>query len=120
VFFQQGEACLVTRSGFKTMAELNPQVGKQLIIVKESPRLLPSLTCVRRSLDANRKKQLLSALSELHEDSAGQQALTLFSLDRLIPCTGEHIQSAVSILERYRSLKKGAGGNPGGPGNIRN
>jgi ABC-type phosphate/phosphonate transport system substrate-binding protein len=109
VFFRQKDACLVTRSGFNTMSILNPQVGKQLVIIKESPLLLPSLICVRRNMESNRKTKIMFALSELHEDSAGQQALTLFSLDRLIPCKSEHIQTAVNILDKYRAFLKAAG-----------
>jgi phosphonate transport system substrate-binding protein len=109
VFFKQGDACLVTRSGFKTMAALNPQVGTQLVVVKESPLVLPSLTCIRRNMEASLKAKVIAALGELHNDSAGQQALTLFSLDQLIPCTKEHIQTAIDIMERYRNLKRGSG-----------
>jgi ABC-type phosphate/phosphonate transport system substrate-binding protein len=110
VFFKQGDACLVTRSGFKTMVTLNPQVGKQLVIIKESPLVLPSLTCIRRNMEAALKDKVIAALGELHNDSAGQQALTLFSLDRLIPCTKEHIQTAIDIMEQYRSFKRGSSG----------
>jgi ABC-type phosphate/phosphonate transport system substrate-binding protein len=110
IFFKQGDACLVTRSGFKTMDMLNPQVGRQLTVIKESPAVLPSLICIRRNMEALLKAKTLSALGELHNDSAGQQALTLFSLDQLIPCTKEHLQTAIDIMERYRNLKRGSGG----------
>jgi hypothetical protein len=53
VFFRQGDACLVTRSGLNTMATLNPQVGRQLIVLKQSPAVLPSLVCLRRNMDSN-------------------------------------------------------------------
>jgi ABC-type phosphate/phosphonate transport system substrate-binding protein len=110
VFFNQADACLVTRSGFKTMVALNPQVGKKLVVIKESPLVLPSLICIRRNMEASLKAKAISALAELHKDSAGQQTLTLFSLDQLIPFTREHIQTAIDIMERYRSLKRGSGG----------
>ena len=37
VFFRQNDACVVTRRGFKTMSELNPQVGQQLRVLASSP-----------------------------------------------------------------------------------
>ncbi|NTW36129.1 MAG: phosphate/phosphite/phosphonate ABC transporter substrate-binding protein, partial [Syntrophobacteraceae bacterium] len=33
VFFRKSDACVVTRRGFQTMSELNPQVGKQLRVL---------------------------------------------------------------------------------------
>lgn len=37
LFFKQVDACLVSRSGFETMVELNPQIGEQLTILATSP-----------------------------------------------------------------------------------
>jgi hypothetical protein len=119
VFFKQEDVCLVTRSGFKTMATLNPQVGKQLVVIKESPFILPSLICIRRNMDTALKAKVIAALGELHNDSAGQQALTLFSLDQLIPCTKEHIQTAINIMERHQSFRRGSGGIAAAAGSSR-
>ena len=96
------------------MATLHPQVGNQLVIINESPLILPSLTCIRRNMESGLKTRVISALGELHNDSAGQQALTLFTLDRMIPCTKAHIQTAIDIMDRYQSLRRGGGGNTAG------
>jgi hypothetical protein len=109
VFFKQADVCLVTQSGFKTMATLNPQVDKQLNILRASPPLLPSLICIRRNLNSSIRGQAQAALGELHLDSAGQQVLTLFSLDRLVPCADLYIESALKILRQHQRAIKAAG-----------
>jgi ABC-type phosphate/phosphonate transport system substrate-binding protein len=102
VFFKQADACITTQSGFETMSQLNPQLGKQLSAIKISPSLLPSLICLRKDLDPDLKEELRQALLSLHTDTGGQQVLTLFALDKLIPLIPAHISSAREIYNKYR------------------
>lgn len=122
IYFRQGDACLVTSSGFATMVDLNPQVGKQLNVLCMSPPLLPSLICLRRDLDSSMKALVIDGLSSLHQDAAGQQALMLFTIDRLAPCTRQHIESATSIVAgsqqaRQRRSRTATAGGEVGQGN---
>jgi phosphonate transport system substrate-binding protein len=98
VFFKQADACLATQSGFETMVQLNPQIGKQLLPIKISPSVLPSLICLRRNLDAASKESYRQALLDLDVDAGGRQVLTLFSLDKLIPIAQAHISNALEIF----------------------
>jgi ABC-type phosphate/phosphonate transport system substrate-binding protein len=108
-FFKQVEACLVTQSGFETMSEMNPQLGKQLTAIKVSPSLLPSLICVRGNLPLLHKEEIRQALLDLQIEASGQQVLALFSLDKLIPLTPSHIAGAIEIYDKHkRGLKKTA------------
>ena len=45
VFFDQNDACIVTKSAYKTMGELNPQVGKSMHIIHTSPPFIIGLSC---------------------------------------------------------------------------
>lgn len=104
VFFGQMMACLVTRSGFQTMVELNPQVGTQLAVVRSSPPVLPSLMCLSRSFSHGNRDEIEEALAELHLDNRGRQVLMLFGVDRLIACRAEDLDAARNIFRRYQQL----------------
>jgi phosphonate transport system substrate-binding protein len=82
VFFHQCDACVVTRSGFETMAELNPQVARQLKAVATSPVVVPVLFCFRANYAPSFKENLMTGVRELHTTPAGLQVLTVFQSER--------------------------------------
>ena len=47
VFFGKADACLVALSGFETMAEMNPQLADQLVVLATSPEVVSFVTCIR-------------------------------------------------------------------------
>ncbi len=100
VFFKQSDACLVTRSGFDTMNELNPQLGRTLEVIATSPEFVPSVFCLRGSYAPPFKDNLLTGLRELHLTPAGQQVLTIFKIDRLVDEPASCLDSSLALLER--------------------
>ena len=106
VFFKQMDACLVTQSGFETMTQLNPQLGKELSAIKVSPSILPSLVCLKRDLIPFIKEGVHQALVELHQEVSGRQVLTLFSIDKLVPLTSANLTGAVEVYSKYRRIAR--------------
>ena len=78
VFFGQSDACLVTRSGFDTMVELNPQVGRSLREIGSSPEVAAMLVMIRDDVDPKLKANATRALLDAGETPSGRQLLTLF------------------------------------------
>ena len=106
VFFRQADACLVPKAGFETMSELNPQLGKDLQIIKESPAFLSSVLCFRR--DYSSRQVLMDALRDLHAEPAGQQLLTMFRVDKLVSYDDSYLNSARETLN-HRAAKGSRG-----------
>jgi len=104
VFFRQRDACLVTRSGFETMNELNPQIGKQLKIMASSPELVPAVFCFRADYSPPFKAKLFSGISELHTTPAGQQVLTIFNSERIEAFPPSILQNSLDLIETHRRL----------------
>jgi len=69
------------------MKELNPQVGRDLQVVAVSDSLADIVLCLnnRGWTTEKSKADTMTALRELHLEPAGQQILTLFKIDQLIP-----------------------------------
>ncbi len=104
VFFGKADACLVDRVGFDLMAELNPQISKQLVVVASSPQFVAAVAAMRRDCTPAIKTKLISALSKLHESSAGQQLMTIFQMERLELAPASALQSACDLLAEHQRL----------------
>ena len=116
VFFNKSDACLVDRSGWETMRELNPQLVEQLQVLVHSPVLSESVICIRRGYEGPRE-DLLHGLADLHEEPSGKQILLVFKIDRLVPFQPEYLDSVRDLrtrLAKVKSVPAGAGG-PRGP-----
>jgi ABC-type phosphate/phosphonate transport system substrate-binding protein len=104
VFFRQSDACVVTHSGFETIIELNPQVGKQLKIIASSPQLVPAVFCFRADYSPAFKNQLMAGLGDLHTTPAGQQVLTIFHSEKMEEQPASVLKSATELLAEHRRL----------------
>lgn len=102
VFFRQSDACLVTRRGFATMSELNPQVAKQLKVVAFSTEVVPTVFCFRSNFNSPAKTRIFATLLDLHKTPAGQQVLTVFQSDRLEERPVACLDGALQLLKDYR------------------
>jgi phosphonate transport system substrate-binding protein len=105
VFFKQADACIITRNAFETMAELNPQLGRELLSIASSPPLVSSIGVLRQDYYDKHGAYLTGELIRLHEDPQGKQILMLFHKDRLIPYRPEHIASVEAMLREHGDLR---------------
>ena len=105
VFFGDEDACLVPRSVYETMSELNPQIGRDLEILTASPGYSYGLACFSATLQGEVRKRVRDSLLHLHETPEGQQLLNLFYVDRLVPFDPVHIESTAELIRQHRQLE---------------
>jgi len=104
VFFRQADACVVTRNGFLTMSELNPQVGRQLRILAQSPALVPSVFCFHGDMAPGKRTRLLAQMGVIGDTASGRQILTLFQSEQLIERPVSDLDAACALLDRHERL----------------
>ena len=106
VFFGQADYCIVTKGGFGTAAEMNPQLGRELKVVAASPRLHPCLVVTRNSwTQSSRDKKLLDdAMLNLHKHPEGRQTMALFGVQRMVPYQPFHLAGVRALLADCRKL----------------
>ena len=107
VFFRQADACLVTRAGFETMGELNPQVSQQLRVLASSPPLVSTGFFLRSGFPKAEQDKLMNAIVRIHTSVAGQQVLTVFQSERLEERPPSILDGTFVLLERHRQLMNG-------------
>ena len=78
VYFRQTAACLVTRRGYTTMIEMNPDLSRKLRVVATSPKLIPICMAIHKNCPPESKTRFTTALAKLHDTPAGKQLLALF------------------------------------------
>lgn len=119
VFFRQADACLVTRSSFETMTELNPQLGQQLRILLVSEPYVPVVFCFRDNYQSEVKAQVLKEIENLHLSPAGRQILTIFQIDKLFEQSSSVLDITIALLQEHQMLLSGEqeqGAEMGGAG----
>ncbi|MEZ4483391.1 MAG: PhnD/SsuA/transferrin family substrate-binding protein [Syntrophotaleaceae bacterium] len=104
VFFRQTDACVVTRNSFKTMCELNPQLGQHLKVVLSSPELVPSGFCFRRGYNDSIRQVIITELVQVMSSASGNQMMTLFQLGKFEAKTLSCLDSAFELLATHQRL----------------
>jgi phosphonate transport system substrate-binding protein len=104
VFFHQLDACVVSRTEFETMCELNPQIGQQLKIIASSPEVVTSVLCFRADYAPSFKEQLFTALRDLHKTPAGLQVLTIFQSDKIEDQPASCLDSGLELLVEHDQI----------------
>lgn len=122
VFFGQTEACIVTRSGFEVMIELNPQIGQQLKALATSPPVVPVVTCFRKDETNPFLQKIMDEIALWdkghviwQKSPAIRQILTLFQADSIELYPDSCLDTAVELLAEHNRFfdKTGGAGSPG-------
>jgi phosphonate transport system substrate-binding protein len=99
VFFGQVEACVVPVSSLDTMAELNPQLRRDLKVLATSPAFCQGPICVRKDVLEEWGHLLSDVLTTLHLEPEGRQLLTLFRIEQLVPFDDAYLEPTARLLE---------------------
>jgi hypothetical protein len=107
VFFEQNDACIVSKKAFKTMCELNPQVESNLIILANSPSYMVGLACItKNSRKFSYIDKLIDATGELSSFPAGKQVLTLMKTTSVRRFKPGDLKTVEDLLKEYEILQK--------------
>jgi len=104
VFFNEVDACVVTKSGFDVMTELNPQLSQRLSVIEASEALLISLMCMRDGFVERIPGQIDEVSTNLHNTPDGQQILNLMRVQRLVMWEERFVESVERLVARHRLL----------------
>jgi hypothetical protein len=94
------------------MAELNPQVGKELERIATSPPLVSAVGCLRTDFNERYEGQITDTLELLHSDPQGKQILTLFRQGKLIRFKESYLAGVESLLKERNALRLKLGPRP--------
>ncbi len=105
VFFNQTDACLVTHNSFKLAMELNPQLGKDLVVLKHSPVFMSTFFAFRKDVPQDIKNLIIAKALKMQQDPTGRQILKLFQTDYLIPCKPQYFETTRELIQSTKNIR---------------
>jgi ABC-type phosphate/phosphonate transport system substrate-binding protein len=105
VFFSKSDVTIVRENEFVTATELNPQLGKKLVIIEKSDPYVPAMGSVRKNLTKGTVTQLVDALKKIYGTETGRKVLNYSQAVSLETITRADKQSIRDLLNEYKSLK---------------
>lgn len=109
VFFGQADACVVRSFAFKTMAELNPQVGKKLMVLEGSPVFGSVLLCFRSGIEKKLADSIIGFIQKMPDHIEHRQVLLLFQVRKIFLFKPEYLYDLENLLNRYNRLSEKSG-----------
>lgn len=106
VFFGQVESCFTTDAVFQLMVELNPQVGKNIKIVAESPEIINGVSFFRKGYSSEARSAIQNEISNIHQTVHGRQILMLFKIDGITHIEEKDFDSLNKIIKDYDKYKQ--------------
>ena len=105
VFFQQADACVVTRQLFNLASELNPQIGRELVPIARINKLTQGIISINRGLPDNLRERIKQSFLDVTESPEGKQLLILFQISKMIPFRPEYLAATEALFTEHQQLK---------------
>jgi ABC-type phosphate/phosphonate transport system substrate-binding protein len=103
VFFRNADACVTARNTLSVVAEMNPQVGKELVPLETSPEFIGGVIAYHEAIGPLFNEVLDAGLKSLHTHPTGRQLLTFFGVRQLIPFEAQHLKSVEHLVREARA-----------------
>jgi len=98
VFFEEADAAVVGVATLDTMVELNPQLGRELVVIERSEPLVETIACFRRSYrNAKVRSLFFEKAFKLDEYPAGRQIMTLYRVRQMLLFRDEYLDGIRSL-----------------------
>lgn len=104
VFFRQVDACVVNRTAFKLLGELNPQLDKQLRVLAASPGMVPAGFAFRADVMSINRPQILAEMTSMTRSPAGRQILTLTQSDAIADYPISFLDESLALIAKHERL----------------
>jgi phosphonate transport system substrate-binding protein len=99
VFLKKEDACIVDKSLYNTVTELNPQISSDLIAIEISEPLAIKVVTIRKSIsDLQEKADIKEAFLNMHTYEEARQYLRVFRIGKVIEFKDEYLNSTYNVM----------------------
>jgi len=86
------------------MVALNPQIGKEIMVLLSSDKLMYGMICLNKHLSSAVKMEVISKALKMHTNPTGKQILTLFQIDIITSFNPSLLDTTVTLLNKRNHL----------------
>ncbi len=104
VFFGKADACIIPKSTFDLMVELNPQIAETLAIQQQSEELIFWMVCATALATPEDRRIFVDRRNWLINDPDVQQTITLIQMKRFFLFKDSYFKGTTDLFERYERL----------------
>jgi ABC-type phosphate/phosphonate transport system substrate-binding protein len=97
VFFKQVDAGLISMASFQTLSEMNPQIKRNVTVLRTSPRFVISLMCWASEMTETERQDLKGIALRMNKNPSGAQILKYFQQDKMLEFTSEYLESVIAL-----------------------
>ena len=105
VFFGKADAAIVPIKGFEVSQQLNPQLGKELSVLMESPHLINEVVCMTSTSSESFRNNLFETMIRFGASKPGKQLYSLFQTSGIIPFKEFYMEELESLSNEQKRLK---------------
>ena len=109
VFFGRAQAAGISRQDFAMAVELNPQLGRELRVLADSPRIIPDGFWFRKDCDPVDRDDFLRAMVRLSTIPQGRQVLAVYQCTGFQQRPNSIMNGTVEMIHQYERLCTRAG-----------
>lgn len=110
VFFGQADVAVVTAAAYEILVELNPQIGRELEVIRRSEVLLDTVSVWRGDYEDRELREAFDRhIRRIGQLERGRQFLTLYRVKEIHPYEERHLDSLRRLLARAREVLPAGG-----------
>lgn len=109
VFFRRVDAACLARQSWETAVELNPQLGRDVVALAVSPKVIPIGFAFRRNTDPEMRKALVASIWSVSSYTAGLQIVELYQSRAFVVRPLSAMNPSLELLRDYVRVSAQAG-----------
>ena len=106
VFFNQADACVVTKDALESIEELNPQIGRQLKSLYQSEGLVRFMICATRGPTRKDINTLIKETINMARNPDIRQTMTVIQMKGFLKITPDDLAATEKLILHHAKITK--------------
>lgn len=104
LYFKKSDLAAVDMGSFKMAYELNPQLVKELTILKTIPLSHGAISLIRSDYPKPMHDRVIAIVDKVNTSTRGKQLLRLFHADKIDESGVDQLETVIALKKRYDTL----------------